>query len=61
MFNNLPESLNNEIETFVYEKKINGSKSSNEMIIKFETNQKASTVHQELLNWLFVCLDTISY
>jgi len=60
MFNNLPESLNSEIETFFCEKKINGTKSSNEIIIKFETNQKASTVHQELLNWLFKCLDTIS-
>ena len=61
MFNNLPESLNNEIETFVCEKKINGTKSSNEIIINFETNQRASTVHQQLLNWLFKCLDTISH
>ena len=61
MFNNLPESLNNEIQTFVCEKKTNGSKSSNEIIIKFETNEQASIIHIELLNWLFKCLDTISY
>ena len=57
----LPEELISKIQNINCKKNINGDKKSNELILIFDLNKTAEDVHNELLQWLFRCLDTISH
>tara|TARA_B100000401_G_C52727066_1_gene681587 strand:- start:364 stop:1095 length:732 start_codon:yes stop_codon:yes gene_type:complete len=57
----LPEELISKIQNINCKKNINGDKKSNELILIFDLNKTAEDVHDELLQWLFRCLDTISH
>lgn len=51
----LPEELITKIQN------INSNKKSNELILIFDLDKTAKDVHNELIQWLLKCLDTISY
>ena len=57
----LPEEIISKIQDINCKKNINGDKKSNELILIFDLDKTAEEVHDELLQWLFRCLDTISY
>lgn len=57
----LPQEISNEIEDMACRKRVNGTKTSNELILLFKLNETATDVNDALmLQWLFKCLDTIS-
>lgn len=58
--NVLPKELVTEIEDMCCKRSVNGSTKSNEILILFELNETAKDVHDNLMKWLFRCLDTIS-
>ena len=57
----LPEEIISKIQDINCKKNINGDKKSNELILIFDLDKTAEEVHDELLQWLFRCLDTISH
>jgi len=62
LFNHiLPDELCDEINDIACTRRVNGDNKSNEIILLFGLNEKCSDVHDELLQWLFRCLDTISH
>ena len=57
----LPIELTNKIENMACRKVVNGDKRSNELIIRLDLNENASDVHDELIQWVLKCMDTISH
>ena len=57
----LPKELISKIQNINCKKNINGNKKSNELILIFDLDKTAKDVHNELIQWLLKCLDTISY
>tara|TARA_Y100000389_G_scaffold203657_1_gene252899 strand:- start:4776 stop:5507 length:732 start_codon:yes stop_codon:yes gene_type:complete len=57
----LPEVLVKKIEDMACRRIINSNRKSNELILVFELNRVAEEVHEQVMQWLFKCLDTISY
>lgn len=57
----LPEELISKIQNINCKKNINSNKKSNELILIFDLDKTAKDVHNELIQWLLKCLDTISY
>ena len=56
----LPEELCAKINDMACRKVVNGNEKSNELILIFKLNETATDVHDELMQWLFKRLDTIS-
>ena len=56
----LPEELCTKINDMACRKVVNGNKKSNELILIFKLDETATDVHDQLMQWLFKCLDTIS-
>lgn len=59
--NILPGEISKKIEDMACMRMVNGAEKSNELLLKFELNKNAKSVHDELIKWLLDCLDTISH